>query len=65
MDSIQHALAIEHWAREDRGLRGDELRAAAQCLRDLGFELLLRQRGECICVKCGLRQEAEQCDAGF
>ena len=34
-DALMHAHAIEHWARADAGLRGQELRAAAAELRRL------------------------------
>lgn len=31
--ALQHANAIDHWARADYGLRGQELRAAADFIR--------------------------------
>lgn len=36
--NLAHAQAIEHWARGDAGIRGQELRAAAKALRDLDEE---------------------------
>jgi len=44
--------------------RSDMLEAAAEIDR-LRSALAMRSRGECICVRCGLRQEEPQQDASF
>jgi len=45
----QHAKAIRHWAQADRGLRGEELRAAADFIEQQAEALRLER------LACGCR----------